>query len=107
MEKEVQVAIVGSLTTVLAAALGWLFAWFMQRESKARERQRNWIRALENEVRARMEEEKVANEWLGELLNRRSQSVTLEVRKRTEEQSDVRPQMSPRDLISGRTVDHR
>lgn len=70
MEKEVLVAIVGSVTTVAVAIGGWVFGWLMQRDARTRERQRNQIDHLKDEVRARIEVENTASQWLAELTHK-------------------------------------
>ena len=100
MDKDVLVAIVGSATAVAVAIGGWVFGWMMQRDAKKHERQRSRIARLSDEVRARIEVEKVACEWLAGLEGKSPQSVMLEARKRAEERSGLRPQMSPSDLLS-------
>ncbi len=92
------VALIGSLTTSVVAAGGWIFAWKMQHEVKLRERREKKIEEYRSEVRARIEVEKSANEWLAQKTDRSEQSVMLEVRKRTEDRCGLRPKMSLRDL---------
>src|SRR5579872_3632008 len=70
MEKEIAVAIVGSFTTVLVAAGGWVFAWLLQRETKARERQRDLIENWQKELLARIALEDVSTEWIAELTHK-------------------------------------
>jgi hypothetical protein len=100
LEKEVIIAIFGSVTTLAVAIGGWAFAWAMQRDAKKRERQQKRIAKLEDEVRARMAEEKSASEWIAELTNKTFQAAMLELRSRTEKTSGLRPQMFPSDLVS-------
>ena len=44
MEKEVIVAIVGSLTTLAVAIGGWVFYWAMHRDAKTRDRLEKKVR---------------------------------------------------------------
>lgn len=101
MEKEVLVAIIGSITTVGVAAGGWMFAWYVQKESKRREREVELIERLRKEVLARIELEEDAIKWLAELTQRPQNAVKLEVRERAEKRTDQRPTMSKshKDLI--------
>lgn len=98
MEKEIAVAIVGSFTTVLVAAGGWVFAWLLQRETKARERQRDLIENWQVELLARIALEDVSAEWIAELTGKPKRQVKIEARERAEKKSGARPRYSRSDV---------
>lgn len=99
MEKEVVVAIVGATTTLVVAIGGWTFAWMMQRDTQTRDRLRKRVAQLTDDVRARIEVEKEATALIAELSNKTQQAAMLEVRKRTEEKTGLRPRLSPSQLV--------
>lgn len=100
MEKEVIVAIVGSLTTLAVAIGGWVFYWAMHRDAKTRDRLEKKVLKLEKEVEARMDVEKSANLWIAELAKKTPLAAMREVRKRAKATSRFSPKMSPSDLDS-------
>lgn len=79
---------------------GWVYGWAMHRDANTRDRLRKRVSKLEDEVRARIEVENSANEWIAELTKKTPQGAMLEVRKRAEENSGLRPKLTPRDLES-------
>lgn len=97
MEKEIVVAMIGGGAALGIAVVGWIFAWAMQRDAKAGEHLRKRVEMLEYEVKSRMEVETTANKWIAELANKPEITVMKEVRDLTEERTDFRPRLSPRD----------
>jgi hypothetical protein len=95
MEKEVVASIIAGSAGVAGATVGALFSWLLQRDTKARERDRKWIEKLEKEVRARIALEKAAVKWIAELKNIEGEGVGVkrELRNR-QQQSGLRPKLS-------------
>ena len=100
MSEVMQVSILGSSVTLLVAIGGWIFAYLMQREAKRFARQERKIKKLEEEVRARIALEKAACAWLAELTSRTADAVKLDLRRKTQERSGMRPKMSESDLTN-------
>lgn len=100
MNETMLTALLGYLTTLLVAAGGWMFAYLMQRDAKRRARLERKLSRLEDEVRARIALEKAACEWLGELSTKTPHAAKLELRKRAQERSGLRPKMAESDLTT-------
>lgn len=90
--------LLGHLTTLLVAAGGWVFAYLMQRGAKRRASLERKLTRLEDEVRARIALEKAACEWLSEKTQKTPLAVKLELRKRAQERSGLRPKLAESDL---------
>lgn len=100
MSETLWIAAVGYVVTLLLAFGGWVFAYRMQSEVRRLARLEKKVNQLELEVRARIAQEKAACDWLSELTNRPSLAVKLDLRKRGQERSGLRPRMSDTDLAS-------
>ncbi|MEZ5954032.1 MAG: hypothetical protein R3C13_06950 [Hyphomonas sp.] len=105
MQTEVIVAIVGAITTFLVAVGGWVFAWILNRDTKRRtelerenERLKAKTRSLSDEVRARMDMEDTAVEWIAELEGLTQRQAKLQLRDKAEGIAGRRPRMSPSTL---------
>ena len=98
MTNDILFFLIGNAVTLLIAAGGWFFAYFLHRDAKSQARIKARVERLEAEINARIFLEEDACDWLAELTSRPNQSVKLELRKRSEIRSGSRPKMSRADL---------
>ena len=98
MATEVIVAIVASLTTVLVAIGGWVFAWTLNRDTKRLATLERRNQELVDEVRARMHMEDVAVSWIAESEGLTEAQAKLQLRERGEKLYGSRPRMSPSQI---------
>ena len=98
MDKDILFFLIGHAVTLVIAVGGWIFAYILHRDAKSQARISARVERLEAEVRARIFLEEDACDWLAELTFRQNQSVKLELRKRSESRSGLRPKMSRTDL---------
>ncbi|MCC7279355.1 MAG: hypothetical protein IT487_13715 [Chromatiaceae bacterium] len=105
MTETMLTTLLGHLTTLLVATGGWVFAYLMQRDAKLRARLEGKLTRLEDEVRARIALEKAACVWLSELTEKTHHAAKLELRKRAQDRSGLRPKLAESDLSASRVTD--
>jgi len=105
MPTEVIVAIVGSVTTMVVAIGGWVFAWFIQREAKELKQLSRQVERLQrtqsdlnSEILVRIDMEDIANEEIARLDKISADAAKSRVRRLTKEKVGRSPQFSRSDF---------
>jgi hypothetical protein len=99
MNDSIYISIVSNLVTFLVAIGGWIFSYFVLRDSKRLLRLERSIEKYKNEIRARIYEENIACNLIAELDCTPAQTIKKNLRDRTESEFGIRPNMKPSDLI--------
>lgn len=94
MEKDVVLAALAQITTMVVAVGGWVFAWRMQNQVKAVERLQRKVNILKADALARIEHEKLAIERLSELCPTSKSDIKEGLRKAVFVQCGVRPTLT-------------
>lgn len=98
MTENILIALLGNFITLLVATGGWVFAFYMHRDAKERERLARKVRRLEDELRSRIALEKTACALLSEETGKSPEAVKRDIRNKTQEASGLRPKMSASHL---------
>jgi hypothetical protein len=90
--------IITALIAVGGTLLGGMLTAFIASRGRRYAKLEARVILLAREVAARQQEENIACDWLGELLEKSPHSVKTMLRDRTVEQYGIRPAMSPSEV---------
>ena len=97
MTNEIMLALIGSVTSLVIAAGGWVWAARQARLTLEIERLERRLDRLISDGRARVALEKVTCEYLGEQQQRPGRAIQLELRALTQQKTGLRPRLTPVD----------
>lgn len=93
--KEFIVAVLPSLTSIVLAIGGWIFAWRITQDTKRTQRLEREVKDYLMEIRSRMDLEEVTNNEIAKQTGKTSIAIQRQMRDLTENDRGTRPSMNP------------
>lgn len=100
MTQDFTVAIIGSGTALLVAIGGWITSYRLAAKGSKVSFLEKRLTVLKGECESRIAIEKVASRRIAELTGVTERAAMLQIRKQTQQETGLRPRLTPRDVES-------